>query len=169
MLGELASVLDAWLLAEGVEAAAQLAIITRLGVPLAQGYYLGRPAPPWAAGDNLAAVRRAATAVTVDDSLLAHARAALPAEVDCDAWGRPLRIRVDGGTRRDPVWVPATTLAASTPLQQALRRALTRADPLARFSPLCVTDHGGRLLAVVPVDALALALGDGASVAAADD
>jgi len=166
MLGELASVLDAWVLAEGVETAAQLAIVARLGVPLAQGYYLGRPAPPWPPGDNLAAVRRAEFLAATGDALLAHARAAAPGEVECDAWGRPQRIRVDGGSAREPIWVPATTLAPSTPPKQALRRALTRPDPLARFSPLCVTDHGGRLVALVPVDALALALGDGASAAA---
>ncbi len=35
------------IVAEGVEQAEDLAALTRLGVPLAQGYLLGRPAPPW--------------------------------------------------------------------------------------------------------------------------
>jgi EAL domain-containing protein (putative c-di-GMP-specific phosphodiesterase class I) len=35
------------LVAEGVETAAELGVIRRLGVPLVQGFYLGRPAPPW--------------------------------------------------------------------------------------------------------------------------
>lgn len=35
------------LVAEGVETAAELAVVRRLGVPLVQGYLLGRPAPPW--------------------------------------------------------------------------------------------------------------------------
>ena len=32
-------------IAEGVETEAELATLRRLGVPLAQGYLLGRPAP----------------------------------------------------------------------------------------------------------------------------
>jgi EAL domain-containing protein (putative c-di-GMP-specific phosphodiesterase class I) len=47
MLGEFAGQLDAWLLAEGVETAGELAAFAGLGVPLAQGWLLGRPAAPW--------------------------------------------------------------------------------------------------------------------------
>jgi EAL domain-containing protein (putative c-di-GMP-specific phosphodiesterase class I) len=47
MLGELAERLDAWLIAEGIETDAELHALAQLGVPLAQGYYLARPAPPW--------------------------------------------------------------------------------------------------------------------------
>ncbi len=47
MLGELAGRLDAWLLAEGIETHAELAAVQRIGVPLGQGYYLAKPAPPW--------------------------------------------------------------------------------------------------------------------------
>jgi len=35
------------LVAEGVETEAELRAIRRLGVPLVQGYYFGRPGPPW--------------------------------------------------------------------------------------------------------------------------
>jgi EAL domain-containing protein (putative c-di-GMP-specific phosphodiesterase class I) len=35
------------LVAEGVETAAELRAIKRLGVPLVQGFYLSRPGPPW--------------------------------------------------------------------------------------------------------------------------
>jgi EAL domain-containing protein (putative c-di-GMP-specific phosphodiesterase class I) len=38
---------DAELLAQGVESAAELAVLAGLPVPLAQGYHLGRPARPW--------------------------------------------------------------------------------------------------------------------------
>jgi EAL domain-containing protein (putative c-di-GMP-specific phosphodiesterase class I) len=47
MLGELAERLDAWIIAEGVETAAELHVLAQLGVPLAQGYFLARPALPW--------------------------------------------------------------------------------------------------------------------------
>src|SRR3954464_5973501 len=45
MLGEFAGRIDAWLLAEGIETAAELAAFMRLGVPLGQGWVLGRPSP----------------------------------------------------------------------------------------------------------------------------
>lgn len=47
MLGELAGRLDAWIIAEGVETNQELHALAQLGVPLAQGYYLARPALPW--------------------------------------------------------------------------------------------------------------------------
>lgn len=46
LLGEFAGRMDAWLLAEGVETWAELEAFLRLKVPLAQGFLLGRPAPP---------------------------------------------------------------------------------------------------------------------------
>ena len=42
MLGEFAGRIDAWLLAEGIETLAELAAFAQLGVPLAQGWLLGR-------------------------------------------------------------------------------------------------------------------------------
>src|SRR3954465_11852224 len=43
MLGEFAGRIDAWLLAEGIETAAELAAFAALAVPRAQGWLLGRP------------------------------------------------------------------------------------------------------------------------------
>ena len=43
MLGSFAGRVDAWVLAEGVERMAELDVILRLGVPLAQGYLFCRP------------------------------------------------------------------------------------------------------------------------------
>jgi diguanylate cyclase (GGDEF)-like protein len=40
---------DALLVAEGVETAAEREALARIGVPLAQGFHLGRPAAPWPA------------------------------------------------------------------------------------------------------------------------
>jgi EAL domain-containing protein (putative c-di-GMP-specific phosphodiesterase class I) len=37
------------LVAEGVETAAELSTIERLGVPLVQGFYFARPGSPWPA------------------------------------------------------------------------------------------------------------------------
>lgn len=36
-----------YLVAEGVETASELATLVEMGVPLVQGYYLGRPGEPW--------------------------------------------------------------------------------------------------------------------------
>jgi EAL domain-containing protein (putative c-di-GMP-specific phosphodiesterase class I) len=48
MLGIFTSRVDAWMLAEGVERPEEYDTLVSLGVPLTQGFYLGRPAPPWA-------------------------------------------------------------------------------------------------------------------------
>ena len=48
MVGTLASRLDIWVLAEGVERMGELDALVALGVPLAQGFALGRPAPEFA-------------------------------------------------------------------------------------------------------------------------
>ncbi len=47
LLSVLAGRIDAWLLAEGVERAAEAIALRRLGVPLAQGWLFGRPGQPW--------------------------------------------------------------------------------------------------------------------------
>ena len=44
MLGELAGQMDAWVLCEGIETAGELEVLLAMGVPLGQGYHLGRPA-----------------------------------------------------------------------------------------------------------------------------
>ncbi|WP_250448412.1 EAL domain-containing protein, partial [Actinotalea sp. C106] len=53
LLGDLSGQMDAWLLAEGVETRAELAELVDLGVPLVQGWAVGRPAPGWPALDDL--------------------------------------------------------------------------------------------------------------------
>ncbi|TWH71809.1 EAL domain-containing protein [Modestobacter roseus] len=55
LLGTYAGRLDAWLLVEGIERPEELAAFVRLGVPLAQGYLLARPAPGWPELDPAAA------------------------------------------------------------------------------------------------------------------
>jgi diguanylate cyclase (GGDEF)-like protein len=46
-LADYASRVDSLLVAEGMETAEELRTLIELGVPLAQGYYLSRPAAPW--------------------------------------------------------------------------------------------------------------------------
>jgi EAL domain-containing protein (putative c-di-GMP-specific phosphodiesterase class I) len=47
LLGEFAGRIDAWLLAEGIEAWGEVEALLRLGVPLGQGWLLGHPGPAW--------------------------------------------------------------------------------------------------------------------------
>ena len=47
MFDSFANRFDAWVLAEGVETPGELATLRRLGIPLAQGYLLARPAAAW--------------------------------------------------------------------------------------------------------------------------
>ena len=47
LLGEFAGRIDAWLLAEGIEAWSEVEALLRLGVPLGQGWLFGRPGPAW--------------------------------------------------------------------------------------------------------------------------
>jgi EAL domain-containing protein (putative c-di-GMP-specific phosphodiesterase class I) len=47
LVGSFASRLNGWVIAEGVERHAELATLVSLGVPLGQGFLLGRPAPDW--------------------------------------------------------------------------------------------------------------------------
>ncbi len=56
------------LVAEGVETAAELRTIRRLGVPLVQGFYLSRPGQPWPQLSNAAADSAAGTAWMVPSS-----------------------------------------------------------------------------------------------------
>ncbi len=46
-LGIFASRIDAWILAEGIETAAEAQALVDLEVPLVQGFYFGRPGSPW--------------------------------------------------------------------------------------------------------------------------
>jgi EAL domain-containing protein (putative c-di-GMP-specific phosphodiesterase class I) len=48
-------------IAEGIEHSAELRVLGELGVPLAQGYYTGRPGRPW---PDIRVARRAATTLT---------------------------------------------------------------------------------------------------------
>ncbi|WP_225438284.1 EAL domain-containing protein [Candidatus Frankia nodulisporulans] len=47
LVGGFASRLNGWVIAEGVERADELAMLVALGVPLGQGFLLGRPRPDW--------------------------------------------------------------------------------------------------------------------------
>jgi EAL domain-containing protein (putative c-di-GMP-specific phosphodiesterase class I) len=169
--------IDAWMVAEGVERAEEVEALQRLRVPLAQGFWLGMPAPAMEpVGSEQSERIRAARPVPVADANvaalvepapacalaaggegLAHTFAAnlsLEHVVVLDAGKRPVAIVprtgfFGGGAReRAPMRVD---LRES--LMGVARRAMER--PAAeRFDPVVGCDARGRYVGVVPVERL---------------
>jgi EAL domain-containing protein (putative c-di-GMP-specific phosphodiesterase class I) len=160
LLGDLTGRMDAWLLAEGVETTAELQALASLGVPLGQGWRLGRPAPPWATlapetaedvrlfaaqatfGDHVAALMRACLTASLGDHIDAD-----PGTVLVDADGRPAAILVPaagGGV----TLAPAMTVAPSSGPVEVARRALAR-EVAYRGVPVVCTNGRGYPVGVV--------------------
>ncbi len=181
-LCELAAGLDAWVVAKGVETTAQLDALVRLGVPLGQGYALGRPSPVMRELDRaLAAQMRRHAPGAVEghrvQSLVEHVPAVATAGgsdagavaatfardrhlehvVVLASDGRPAgvvdRPAHERGTQpRRPLCV----LGAMS-VTDAARRAMAR--PLeARFDPVVCVDPRGAYAGIVPIDRMVAAL-----------
>ena len=164
-LGDFAGQLDAWVLAEGVERPGELDALIRLRVPLAQGYLLGKPSPPFAPLDGglaerirrrVAANDPTATGVAtlVEEAQPVEAGAPIPfgaeTAVVVNADGRPVGLLTDGtGTEV----LAVQTIRPSSAARDVLHRALTR-DRRLRFTPLVVVDSTGRYLGVVRLERL---------------
>lgn len=163
VFGDLAGRMDAWILAEGIETRAELDALIGLGVPLGQGYALGRAS---------------ATMVTdVDDGLVRHIRATAArtslhghvaslirsASVGTDRAVNEVLLAGDGMAAlvhaADDRWVPAMIVAPSAQLTEVARRAVARPEAN-RFAPLVCTDGRGTVLGIVRVDDLLLAMCD---------
>ncbi|MFI5495136.1 EAL domain-containing protein [Actinoplanes sp. NPDC051859] len=173
MLGSFAGRIDAWLLAEGIERPGELVALSDLGVPLAQGYHLGRPAPPWApitgeaerdllnrppasAGRTLR--RHLEHPPVVTDVTLACAAFDDPGidlVVLCDEQRRPIAA-LDERTAPFPVLTAALRINVDSPVEDAALRAITRAD---WSQPLLCTDNAGRYVGIVRIPRLIHALG----------
>jgi EAL domain-containing protein (putative c-di-GMP-specific phosphodiesterase class I) len=168
MVGEFAGRIDAWLLAEGVETTGQLAAFVRLGVPLGQGWLLGRPSPGFA--PLLPEVERmvrghVARARLVESvvSLLRPIRqydagdeepAVAPA-VLVGSYGEPLSLLLrdprTGETYPAPV---SLRVHPSADITETLQRALTRI-PAQRFDPVVVADPTGTVVGLLRLEDLA--------------
>ncbi len=175
MLGAFASRVDAWILAEGVERAGELDALVSLGVPLVQGYYLARPAPPWAGIDLDLAHRLASTRPVADKTVIRDvvepaptatsvaqaaevfaADPALEAVVLLSEHLRPVAV-LDAGASVLGVVSPGMRVNLDTPLSQALARAMTRPKDQ-RFDSLLVTDNAGRFAGVAPMERMIIAV-----------
>jgi len=177
-LSQLATRLDAWLVAAQIESEAQLDAIIRLGVPYGQGYVLGRPAPamselaadirarvrrqalPTAHVSGLTALLERAPAVTTSRRAVTEAFEGAPLleHVVCvDSDDRPLGV-VDrpaherGGAPRPPMCLPETMT-----LHDAASRAMARLLE-SRFDPIVVVDDEGSYIGLVPLDRIVSAL-----------
>ena len=172
-MGVAANRMDAWIIAEGVETSGELAELVRLGVPLAQGYFLGRPVPAMAElqASGWHDLKTRTVHRQTHEDLLLHAEACATvgtrgeaeellrtdASVDLviatDLWKRPVAmIEPDrrAGTRKPSDFTPCP--ATSDP-REALQRALTR-TPERRFDPLVLIDGEGRLQGIARIDCM---------------
>lgn len=175
MLGMFANRADAWILAEGVERVEELDALVSLGVPLVQGYYLARPAQPWASIDldlahRLMVQRPRLHRTTVRDVLETATTATSVRQASAAfAQHHGLQCVVLLGEHLRPI-TALTAEAASlglasqgmrvnldTPLNEALARSMTREDSH-RFEPLLVTDSAGRFAGVARMERMITAL-----------
>lgn len=173
MLGELAGRLDAWVLAEGIEDDEEAATLVQLGVPLVQGYFFGRPAPPWGGIDPTAeallrelARDTLASRETIDDlverCLIVTGDEPWPERARCsvriDETRRPIGMRVlgeDGARVR--TGTELLRVKRGSPVADVALRAATRLERL-RWDPcVCIDDRGG-LEGIVPMQRLVCAL-----------
>ncbi|WP_336033370.1 EAL domain-containing protein [Geodermatophilus sp. FMUSA9-8] len=169
-VGAFTARIDALLVAEGIETRGELAAFARLGVPLAQGWLLGRPAPGFAPlAPDVAALVRSSTA----RARSAHTVAGLVRPVrQVDAGdplpgvppvalvapdGAPLALRLSDPRTGSVHTAPVSLCAApGDAVVATLQRALTR-PPAHRFDPVVCTGPDGAVLGLLRVEDLASA------------
>jgi EAL domain-containing protein (putative c-di-GMP-specific phosphodiesterase class I) len=173
MLGELAGRLDAWLLAEGIELEAELSLLRQLGVPLAQGYFLGRPAPPFAGLTRAAQEVLESAPSSIRNTAMVYSL--LEPAVLCregEDWpkgklairvgdkARPLAMRlVDAHGEHLRAEHELLRVKRESLLTAVAQRAATRVEAL-RWDPLLCTDDRGDVLGVVRMPRLVCALAE---------
>jgi EAL domain-containing protein (putative c-di-GMP-specific phosphodiesterase class I) len=170
MLGEFAGRMDAWLLAEGIETSGELAAFARLGVPLAQGWLLGRPAPDFAplAPEVAAVIRSHVARARLTESVASLIRPVRQVTADDEAPGIPPAVLVGPlgepqqllltSPRTGEMYTAPVSLRVhpSADITETLQRALTR-PPANRFEPVVVTDPTGTVVGLVRIEDLASA------------
>ena len=157
--------------AQGIEALADLAAVQRLGVGFAQGFLLARPS---ADGVHTAPRRLVGDEVAAHRHLPAVSRLTEPAEqLRIDAPGERTggaRFEVIVGELGEPLAlmrrsqsriqnVPLAVLDADTSVVAAARAALSR-PASTRFDPLVCVDELGAFAGVVPMERIVAALAD---------
>ena len=170
LVGTFARRIDAWLLAGGVESAAELAALVRLGVPLASGWLLGRPTSGFAplSREIVDLVRGQAARVQLGESVAGLIRPVRQRPAGDDVAAPPPYVLVDdSGTATGlvlpdprtgrPYTAPVSLCVPRTAdVPGTLRQALDRA-PAQRFDPVLCTTRTGEVLGLLRVDDLASA------------
>jgi EAL domain-containing protein (putative c-di-GMP-specific phosphodiesterase class I) len=176
LVGQFVSRLGSRLLVEGVERFEELDAVQRLGVPLAQGWLLGRPSLRWSelpTGVAAALALRTAhcdsaprvgnqvdrTAPCVQQVATIGFLPGDPADVVVvDAEHRPLSLWVRNPEPAGPSgWShPVTLTEAGEQADKVVARAMTR-PPSTRFDPLVCVDSAGRYVGLVHVEHLVTA------------
>ena len=170
MLGEFAGRIDAWLLAEGIETTAELAAFAQLGVPLAQGWLLGHPAPDFAplSPETAEVVRSHVARARITDSVAGLVRPvrqhavdeempAVPPVVLLGPQGEPTGLLLHDARTGEAYTAPVSLrVHPATGITEALQRALTRI-PAVRFDPVLCTDANGDVVGLLRVEDLASA------------
>src|SRR4051812_48729701 len=170
MVGEFAGKIDAWLLAEGLETAAELAAFARLGVPLGQGWVLGRPTPDFAplAPAVIDLVRGQVARARLTESVASLLRpirqldatdggGGIPPAVLVGPQGEPLEVLLADPRTREVYRAPVSLrVHPSADITETLQRALTR-SPVHRFDPVLCTDPTGAVLGLIRIEDLASA------------
>lgn len=171
---------DAWVVAAGIETPEQLDALAGLGVPLGQGFALGRPVASMGELDRdvarrmrrrslggsdterLAGLGEAALVVPAQDGTTA-VTGAFAADPEADyvvvlgSGGRPCGVVDRTGHEHGAVPLPPLCLDGVTPVADAARRAMAR--PLeSRFAPIVLVDPQGGYAGVVAIDRIVGAL-----------
>jgi EAL domain-containing protein (putative c-di-GMP-specific phosphodiesterase class I) len=163
-LGLFASRLDAWLVAEGVETAAELDRLLSLRVPLAQGYGLGPPVPVMGAAtpESIELCRRRARAAAhgelFDLAELAPRVAAIDAAPGVFARGRGVTWVAVVDEHDRPVALvdryggvhPALVVLPGERLSDVARRVASRSA--GQHTPVVLCDEIARLVGFVSVE-----------------
>jgi len=170
LVGTFAGRIDAWLLAEGIETPGELAVFARLGVPLAQGWLLGRPTPHFAplAPEVVALVRKQTARAQLAGCVTGLLRPIRQREAGDPDGGPAPYVVLDraeapvelvladprtGAAYRAPV---SLQVPPSAGISDTLQRALAR-PPVHRFDPVLCTDRTGAVLGLLRIEDLAAA------------
>lgn len=163
VFGDLVGRMDGWILAEGIETRDELDALIGLGVPLGQGWALGRPQPQMLVAlgpDEEAHIRATAARTSLAGNVASVVRPARAgrsrADDDVLLAGNGLVVEVRGASG---AWAPAMTVAPSASVTDVARRAMLRPEGR-RWDPVVCTDGNGAVVGTVPMDALMLAVCD---------
>jgi len=178
MVGAFADRIDAWILVEGIETEEAARRCARLGVPLAQGWFFGRPQAGWSdiepaafaaladlldtrVGDGLQPLLLVAPTVhitNVDVAATVLAASAADVVVVVGDNDRPLGLlTAESGLARRPI-ASLVANVCSTPAELAYRLSTVRAGDAAL--PTVVADSGGRYVGIVTLQRLMAYLAD---------